>query len=1666
MLSNRATIVAIALRGLAKMKKSLSEAYNVVHNESFSWPTLAKMSILNKMSIQGIRSFGSDDSGKQMIEFRGPLTLILGRNGTGKTTIIECLKYITTGEVPPNTGHGSYFVLDPKVANQSEVLAQVRLKFRDSTGKETLITRSCKTIQKQGNGKPTFTTLEAYIRRKDNNGKMIDLNRKCADINEEMINLLGVSKPVLTNIIFCHQEDSNWPLSEGKVLKTKFDEIFSATRYAKALTKLQEEKKNRSGQVKLDATHIDYLKVNKTRADDKQKELSKMYVRLSASEKDVKDIEDKLKPIENRLRELRRHEEHFFEVRKEIETKKARLLEMNNSSKSLSSRIKKKYNGSIDELINDIDKFSDKVAEEKKCLQLKMKENTEVERKHQAKQGEISKLLVVIGELESDHKRHLQIINERNVILSKLCQDCGITEFQSNSSTGLTNDNISSKIYSLEQFIVTTQEEIEEKKARLLLILCDQKFFFQILEERLRDIQVKVDKLKDQKSKLEQKESSRLDQVNANKAEIEDVMIKLENIDTSAAILDQIDDELSIAEQELDKNGKSFDDSAVQKEISTAENSLKDLNLNLDKTRKESSKARQLTEVRTKLDHLKKDRIAKDSSVKKLYSKHEETLIALLGFVPKENAKSMILEFLNEKSNEVNSQRNVLNASNIKLSKLETTRASFLDQISNLKNELNVSKDKIFNVCGSQPYSTVLKALEESIDALQKATADEENSDWSTSGDEPSVPLRTGKNKIAKQTIKEDRVWKLRPWLDSIRGNFVKASSEEHQSVQEIMMAFNGLMKQYNQKQNFDFLQVEKGAVTGSRFLYKKFIEKLQNSSPSSCPLCHREFDDPTEASVLANELNDLVKTIPSRMTEKTNKLTTEKTKYNDVLQIKPIEEMHSKLSNADIPELEKKIKKIEKEIEELRQIISEGESSLSTVMHQESSARSISNDMGLLDQFQIELKKLNQQISSNSSMFQGDSVRTLQEIENDQQQIESKMNLLRQSIQSKKEQRDQYKTSIFECRDKITKLKEERQSISETLNQKLTLEESKAKLIANNKQLASQILRLFSMVRTLSKNELTKVIDVGVKNRFNWAWLEHAVSISLDLKVVEPKLGHCIGKIDVSGKTVCHWCGHLINYSLHGRVALMGHVESAKHKKQLKPRWTNYSLESFSSIRVTTTETSVGASLVPVGDRVSQMQNHFERASFPNLIHENLIKVLLAMPESTFPEAFKKWENCWEWCIASRGDYFEGDSAYHFKKTQFHFQYNKEAFYLQINLMFFTIQDAKNQMEPVENNLRLLEAQKTKQFNEKEKFVEQKYQESDMILSISPIEAEEDIIYFDIIKYYIENEKENILRDKNDKLIALKQSIEEFKGKSDKLKATIDDLKQRINQQEIHQRDLEDNLEIKKIVKEIRKLSEDVKQNEETYDKMDVDSFESEKNKLNKAHNSFFKDSQLAVGRQSELKESIRRLEQELKNPDYRDAVLKYNNKMIEMKTNEIAATDLVKYHDALDRALNQYHRVKMAAVNKIIRELWQLTYKGNDIDYIEIDCGEEPGNRGIKRNVYNYRVVLVKSNISLDMRGRCSAGQRVLASLIIRLALAETFCLQCGILTLDEPTTNLDRSNIESLAEALKNIVEMRSELKNFQLVIITHDEEFIELLGRGRCAEYFYKVSKNDQ
>lgn len=202
-----------------------------------------------------------------------------------------------------------------------------------------------------------------------------------------------------------------------------------------------------------------------------------------------------------------------------------------------------------------------------------------------------------------------------------------------------------------------------------------------------------------------------------------------------------------------------------------------------------------------------------------------------------------------------------------------------------------------------------------------------------------------------------------------------------------------------------------------------------------------------------------------------------------------------------------------------------------------------------------------------------------------------------------------------------------------------------------------------------------------------------------------------------------------------------------------------------------------------------------------------------------------------------------------------------------------------------------------------------------------------------------------------------------------------------------------------------------------------------------------------------------------DLRSNKYEKIDERYASCMIRLATSQMADEDLGKYYAALDRALMQYHDQKISEINDIIKELWIKTYRGQDIDYIELrsDVDQQGGGRG--RN-YNYRVVMVKGGTVLDMRGRCSAGQKVLASLVVRIALSQAFCCDCGILALDEPTTNLDSENIYSLGQALTELIHTRKGHSNFQLIIITHDEQFVRQIGHACGTEHVYHVTKDGE
>ena len=56
-------------------------------------------------------------------------------------------------------------------------------------------------------------------------------------------------------------------------------------------------------------------------------------------------------------------------------------------------------------------------------------------------------------------------------------------------------------------------------------------------------------------------------------------------------------------------------------------------------------------------------------------------------------------------------------------------------------------------------------------------------------------------------------------------------------------------------------------------------------------------------------------------------------------------------------------------------------------------------------------------------------------------------------------------------------------------------------------------------------------------------------------------------------------------------------------------------------------------------------------------------------------------------------------------------------------------------------------------------------------------------------------------------------------------------------------------------------------------------------------------------------------------------------------------------------------YHHEKMKEINKTISDFWKVTYKGTDIDTIEIKSDEEKDTSNKRGRSYNYRIVLKKN-------------------------------------------------------------------------------------------------------
>ncbi|XP_047134467.1 DNA repair protein RAD50 isoform X1 [Hydra vulgaris] len=1300
------------------------------------------MALIEKMQIQGIRSYPPHDSA--VIEFQTPLTLIVGKNGTGKTSIIESLKYITTGKLPPDC-QAQAFIHDPKLAGEKEVKGQVKLKFRDSNGNRIICSRT--TVSTQKEKKIVTKSLDGVIMKISPNGEKESINSRCTDLSKEIVSRLGVPMSVLENVIFCHQEDANWPLSEGKILKQKFDSIFAATKYIQALECIRNLRKDQVQLVKDYNRDLVHLTQKKDKAQEIQSDLCRAQGQLQTTKDQLKKIVSAMQPIECQLEQLNSVSEEVFKREKELGTLEATKEHLKKNALQLRNNISNLFEGELSEL-------EKKRAEFSGTLQVKQKSLIGLQTMISGFETDIKKLNETRANLDKEHGKlqqeaqtHSVLVAERDNFIKKISSKLDLSGFNEDTFTPECADQFLQKLKDLFQSIVS-----EGKKSR-----SNYESQLNTLEEEIKNCEKEINGIE---GAVNEKQSI----INNNLVKIRRIENDLGSLSSAATRLQSLESQSKTVKEELDEYKQSVDSNTINKDIERLKIKKKEADAKLAKLKQEQSMIYQQSKAQNNVESFLKDQVSKRDNIEALLNTHLPKLESLFGFKkvpPKEDLKKELYTYIKKKESEVKNERQKHFEVAQRLAGFESNQKTIINQLKEKELEFQKKEKEVYNVCKDNNYSTYKDSIQQKIEKISNSL-------------------------------------------------------------------------------------VEMGAFEK---IYQKYISKLQqeNSQEKGCPLCHREFKNTKEVKNLIEELSCKLESVPKKRLQNEKLIEEEKNLHKKLESLIPIK---ASLDNLiiEIPKLKSNLANLNKEIENEKNKLVELDEKFKIAEGDEKKARSMEIDISKINDYISDLKELDTKIERERINLVGIMPgRTLQSIADAVNDAESEVGNFSKNINFQEQVLLDYqkKTNILET--KFNNLHAEKLFLQSKLQERLTLE--------------SQLKELKSTNETYNH----EIKDSSIK---------------------------------------------------------------------LQPLRSKLSVKSASKSKVT-----------------------------------------------------KEKEE------------------------------NEET----IRIKLLDIKDNGN---------------KIKEWTEK-------------------------------IDSYIKEGKENAVmvnqtRSKSVEL-ELKRTEENRKKRSEEIAKITDE----ISKQEIRAREIEDNIkwiknmnEIDLIEKQILKLKADLSKYGDY--KRFVQEKEDLQTQLDKCR---LKKAEIEASKKG-FESEIGRCERDLASAMYANAEPKYCEKVIEIKTTEFASSDLAKYYKALDSAIMRYHSLKLDEINKIVKEYWVKTYKGNDIDTIEIIAEDEEGNGASKaRRSYNYRVVMLKGGVYLDMRSRCSAGQKVLASLIIRLALAETFCLNCGILALDEPTTNLDEANIESLANSLKDIIELRQSQKNFQLLVITHDERFVQELGRSDYVDHYFRVYKEN-
>merc|ERR1711915_162222 len=457
----------------------------------------------------------------------------------------------------------------------------------------------------------TTKTLDCTISTKNiETGAQSSLSSKCADVNAEMFSCLGVSRPILNYVIFCHQEDSNWPLEEGSKVKEKFDEIFNSAKYKTCLKNIKDVRKAELDKAKLEKNNMEHYKSDKEYADKKNGELRRKKDDLRRLEDNIEKVSNEIEPLREALLQVQEEEKGYSDIQKKLAEAQTSYEHCRKERTTLEEQ--------VTEIIPDeeeddlITKRRDGIEKESKMKEKELKDLgvslDEIESNIFRGEKQLQKNAAQIGKAVNERDQHLEDVTERGKMAETAISELDLVDHSDNVCHVLKKED-----QKIRNQIKVVKAEFREKESK---------------------VEEEIDKLKTQRTSLEEGRRREQAEMVASKKEIAVLKRQLNELEGAADKLAKIKTDWEDCNKQLERERSNVDVKTLQEEIEQEKIMVGDLDKKALLLRDEIKILEENQVVLQKISHFSDDIETKEKKLNKLTNKRSNDFLQLFGVVP------------------------------------------------------------------------------------------------------------------------------------------------------------------------------------------------------------------------------------------------------------------------------------------------------------------------------------------------------------------------------------------------------------------------------------------------------------------------------------------------------------------------------------------------------------------------------------------------------------------------------------------------------------------------------------------------------------------------------------------------------------------------------------------------------------------------------------------------------------------------------------------------------------------------------------------------------------------------------------------------------------------------------------------------------------------------